>query len=291
MEHSDGSLPYGTAGNLFLLQTTSTSLKLFSSAAPPTSAEDSTTDLPLLQDPDPSSRSSSSLSSAPSLTSPTPAISGSKRKRRTRRKRKNPSREALPETAENEPSTSSKKSTERSHKSRQRYRQMKKQEGPTAYKTRIPSAYQSISKAKSVGSSLQNDNFLDRTSGYTCKPQQVDQDANDAKKTWELEELCGPDSLGFELIRVTDRKGLVPIVDCNNRVFCVASPPPSNEDWKDVNAEAASALERERDGSPQHQGLKLNEVHRRGRFGALSTGFSANGGITATDLLFLGQKT
>ncbi|THU91984.1 hypothetical protein K435DRAFT_570644, partial [Dendrothele bispora CBS 962.96] len=58
----------------------------------------------------------------------------------------------------------------------------------------------------------------------------------------------------------------VPIVDCNNRVFCVASPPPSNEDWKDVNAEAASALERERDGSPQHQGLKLNEVHRRGRF-------------------------
>ncbi|THU99856.1 hypothetical protein K435DRAFT_608616, partial [Dendrothele bispora CBS 962.96] len=71
----------------------------------------------------------------------------------------------------------------------------------------------------------------------------------------------------------------VPIVDCDNRVFCVASPPPSNEDWKDVNTEAASALERERDGPPQHQGLKLNEVHRRGRFGALSTGFSANGGM------------
>ncbi|THU80790.1 hypothetical protein K435DRAFT_694947, partial [Dendrothele bispora CBS 962.96] len=90
----------------------------------------------------------------------------------------------------------------------------------------------------------------------------------------------------------------VPIVDRNNRVFCVASPPPSNEDWTDVNSEAVSALEYERDGPPQQskaggerQGLKLNEVHRRGRFGALATGFSANGGMQFAKRYYHNRKT
>ncbi|THU89745.1 hypothetical protein K435DRAFT_802523 [Dendrothele bispora CBS 962.96] len=78
----------------------------------------------------------------------------------------------------------------------------------------------------------------------------------------------------------------------------------NERDWANVNDDAISALEEERDGAPhdrskkrtketesRKQGLNLEEEHRRGSFKAKGTGFTASGGMEYAKRVYHDRKT
>ncbi|KAK7434032.1 hypothetical protein VKT23_020431 [Stygiomarasmius scandens] len=236
---------------------------------------------------------------------------GEKRKRKTRRSTKSvaPAKSAASDAAPElsaAPDPIQKKSTRRSHVARAAKRsEAHATQSPTAYEPRISSAQTAVSNAEPASSNLESRNMTTATSGYCCNPNRVSEDAALERKKWTLGELCGPGSLGFELVSVKDLQGPIPIIDSSGLVIGVASPPPIKDgksNWTGVNSDAVSALERERDGPPakpnkkckakgvRKPGLKLSEQHRRGDFGAQATGFSANGGMQYAKRFYHSEK-
>ncbi|KAK7471902.1 hypothetical protein VKT23_000003 [Stygiomarasmius scandens] len=236
--------------------------------------------------------------------------SGLKRKRKSRRSKK----KAL-NVAPTSPTQHSgggpkpKKSTARSHFSRGKQR-ADKQLGPTAYECRPSTAEKKTAASSPICTNFDTGNMLTSTSGYIGRACRINKDTLLSKREWSVDELCGANGLGFQLISVDQSTGPLPLINGNGIVFGCAVPPPKDNQWDSQATEAATAaLERERDGylpesnescgkrgrkRKRKAGLsfKSEELdHRRGKYGAKADGISAGGGQTHPKRIHHSKKT
>ncbi|THU80355.1 hypothetical protein K435DRAFT_874476, partial [Dendrothele bispora CBS 962.96] len=141
---------------------------------------------------------SSPPSSPTSSRSPSPQFSG-KRKRGTRRGNKKKRVQLDPSSViPTQPSPSTQKdTTARSHISRSKQRSRAK--NPTAYQPRQKVGQSLLQNLSPLPANINSHNMSEATSGYIGKGNGAVKEGK-ARAFWTLEELCGPDGLGFTCV-------------------------------------------------------------------------------------------
>ncbi|KAK7441365.1 hypothetical protein VKT23_016612 [Stygiomarasmius scandens] len=270
----------------------------------------------LLAKPSIADSTNAEYSSSPPSPSPTPSLrqpgsqNGLKQKRKSRRSKKK-AVDAVPtsSTQHSGGGHKPKKSTARSHFSHGKQR-AGKQLGPTAYECRPSTAEKKTAASSPICTNFNTRDILASTSGYIGRACMVNKDTLLSKREWSVDELCGANGLGFQLISMDQSTGPLPLINGSSVVFGCAVPPPEDNKWDSQVTEAATAaLEWECDGyipeSNERRGkrgqkrkrkaglsFKSEELdHRRGKYGAKADGVSAGGGQTHPKHIHHSKKT